>query len=219
MYIPYYRVSTKTQGLSGLGLEAQKKSVLNYIGEGNILSEFTEIESGRKNDRQQLQNAIDMCIDNEATLVIAKLDRLSRNASFILSLFESKVKFVAVDMPNANELTVGIMSIIAQDEAKRISERTIAALQIKSEQLALVGKRLGTPANLTDDARLKSVIVRKEKAKNNSNNKKAYALISVCSGSFRSIAILLNDGDFKTSTGCNFTPMAVSRIKRLYEKR
>jgi len=216
-YVPYYRVSTKSQGGSGLGLEAQRASVRRHIGEGSIIEEFTEIESGKNIARRKLNEAVELCKSTGATLIIAKLDRLSRNASFTLALLNSKVKFLAVDMPNANHLTIGIMSIIAEDEAKRISERTTSALRIKSMELAKVGKKLGTPENLTDEARRKSIISRRESAKNNENNRKAYALISMHKKTaLHRIAKHLNSSGFKTSRGCEFTPSAVKRIKDLY---
>lgn len=194
---------------------------MSYISKGGeLIQEFTEIESGRKKDRPELLEAISLCNLIGATLVIAKLDRLSRNASFTLSLVDSGIKFVAVDMPNANELTVGIMSIIAQDEAKRISERTTAALKMKSIRLAVTGKKLGTPANLTGTARINSIISRKESAKNNDNNRKALALVRAYKGlSLSKIAFLLNTNGFKTSGNCDFTATSVKRIKELYGER
>ncbi len=131
-FIAYYRVSTEKQGASGLGLEAQREAVINHIKPENIFKEFTEIESGRKKDRPILLQAIQLCKEHEGTLVIAKLDRLARNVAFVSTLLESGIKFVCCDMPTANELTIHIYSAIAQDEAKRISQRTKEALAIKN---------------------------------------------------------------------------------------
>ena len=129
-YILYYRCSTQRQGQSGLGLEAQQqqaKQYLNLVG-GTLVQEFTEIESGRKNDRPQVQAAIELCRVHDATLLVAKFDRLSRDAAVLLGLKKSEVRFIAADNPSANELTVGILAIVAEAEAKAVSERTKAAL-------------------------------------------------------------------------------------------
>jgi len=131
--VAYYRVSTQRQGISGLGLEAQKSSVEAFArGRDLTISEtFVEVESGRKNDRPELTAALAACRDIGATLVIAKLDRLARNAAFLLSLQDSDINFVAVDLPDANELTIGMMAVLAQYEQRMISERTKAALQAR----------------------------------------------------------------------------------------
>jgi DNA invertase Pin-like site-specific DNA recombinase len=142
-FISYLRVSTTKQGQSGLGLEAQRKAVTNFLNGGNwtLLAEFVEVESGKKNDRPELNKALAHCKLTGATLVIAKLDRLSRNAHFLLGLQEAGVHFIAADMPTANELTVGIMALVAQEERKAISARTKAALAAAKER----GVRLGCP--------------------------------------------------------------------------
>lgn len=141
--VSYLRVSTARQGQSGLGLEAQATAIEAYarrVG-GHQLQTFTEIESGRNNQRPELAKALHLAKVTGATLVIAKLDRLSRNAAFLLSLKESGVKFVAADMPEANELTVGIMALVAQQEREAISRRTSEALQAARVR----GVRLGNP--------------------------------------------------------------------------
>ena len=140
-FVAYYRVSTQKQGRSGLGLEAQRHAVAEFLdgGDWKIVGEFTEVESGKRSDRPELARALAMCRLHGARLVIAKLDRLSRNAHFLFGLQEAGVDFVAADMPNANQLTVGIMAVVAQDEAKRISERTKAALAAAKKR----GTKLG----------------------------------------------------------------------------
>jgi DNA invertase Pin-like site-specific DNA recombinase len=129
-FIAYYRVSTERQGRSGLGLEAQRKAVADYLNGGAwaLVEEFVEVESGKRADRQELAKALKACRAHKAVLVIAKLDRLSRNAAFLLNLRDAGVEFVAADLPAANRLTVGIMALVAEEEALMISARTKAAL-------------------------------------------------------------------------------------------
>lgn len=129
-FAAYYRVSTARQGRSGLGLDAQKVAVREWLngGDWQLVGEFQDVESGKRNDRAGLQAALEASRLRGATLVIAKLDRLSRDAAFLLTLQNGGVKFIAVDMPEANELTVGIMAVVAQAERKMISSRTKAAL-------------------------------------------------------------------------------------------
>jgi DNA invertase Pin-like site-specific DNA recombinase len=145
-FIAYYRVSTAKQGASGLGLEAQRKAVTDYLDGGNwkLLSEHAEVESGKRSDRPALEAAMRECKLKRATLVIAKLDRLSRDAHFLLGLEKAGVDFVAVDMPNANRLTVRLMAVIAQEEREMISARTKAALAAaKARGVKLGGTRPG----------------------------------------------------------------------------
>lgn len=128
-YVAYFRVSTRRQGASGLGLEAQEAAVDGYVaGRGEVIGRFTEIESGRRNDRSQLNEAIALCKRDDAVLVIARLDRLSRNVLFTAQLLDAGVRFVACDNPGANETTILIMATLAQAEAKTTAERTRAAL-------------------------------------------------------------------------------------------
>jgi DNA invertase Pin-like site-specific DNA recombinase len=142
-FVAYYRVSTDRQGRSGLGLDAQRKAVTDYLNSGSweLILEFTEIESGKHSERPELAKALAECRKRRARLVIAKLDRLSRNLAFIATLMESGVEFVAVDNPTANKLTIHILAAVAQHEREMISERTKAALAAAKAR----GKRLGTP--------------------------------------------------------------------------
>lgn len=142
-FVAYYRVSTERQGRSGLGVEAQQSAVRHHLSDckGQMVKEFTEVESGKLNERPELTRALHLCKVTGAKLLIAKLDRLSRNASFLLSLRDSGVRFVCADNPEANELTIGILAVVAEDERLRISERTKAALQVAK----IKGARLGNP--------------------------------------------------------------------------
>jgi len=141
--VAYERVSTARQGRSGLGLEAQRKAIGDYAEAkgATILGRFTEVESGRRNDRPELEKALGLAKLTGATLIIAKLDRLSRNAAFLLTLRDSGVRFVACDMPEANDLTVGIMALVAQQEREAISRRTKEALAAAKAR----GVKLGNP--------------------------------------------------------------------------
>jgi len=142
-FIAYYRVSTARQGRSGLGLDAQRQAVADYLngGKHSLLREFVEVESGKLNTRPKLGEALHLCRITGATLVIAKLDRLSRNAAFLLTLRDSGVKFVAADMPDANSLTVGVLALIAEHERESISKRTKEALAVAKRR----GIKLGNP--------------------------------------------------------------------------
>lgn len=146
-FVSYFRVSTARQGASGLGLEAQQKSVADYLNGGswNVLASFTEIESGRKNDRAELAKALNLCRLTGSTLVIAKLDRLARDAHFLFGLQQAAVEFVAADMPHANRLTVGIMALVAEEETKAISARTKAALAASKARGTKLGGYRGGP--------------------------------------------------------------------------
>jgi DNA invertase Pin-like site-specific DNA recombinase len=147
-FIAYYRVSTAKQGQSGLGLEAQQDAVARYVASGELMATYQEVETGKGADalskRLQLCSALDACRKHGATLVIAKLDRLARNVHFVSGLMESKVSFVACDMPAANELTLHIMAAFAEHEAKRISQRTkeaLAAVKARGGRLGVAGMK------------------------------------------------------------------------------
>ncbi|UQB67585.1 recombinase family protein [Epilithonimonas zeae] len=204
-YIAYYRVSTKQQGNSGLGLDAQRTMVRNYLKEDDILiDQFEEVESGKNDNRPQLLKAIEKSKTESATLLIAKLDRLSRNAGFIFLLKDSNVDFKCCDMPQADSVTIGIMAVLAQEERLLISKRTTDALQ----ELKSKGMKLGNPKNLTPEARKMGSEAMRLKALQNENNRKATALIVSlrdAGRSYNKIADELNKSGFKTSRGCDFT--------------
>lgn len=211
-YIAYYRVNTQKQGNSGLGMEAQKSAVRRFISqEDELLHELTDIESGKNNDRTNLLRAIELCKKNDLILLIAKLDRLSRNAAFIFTLRDSKVKFKCCDMPDANSVTIGIMAVLAQDERERISQRTKDALA----ELKRQGKKLGSPQNLDSSARKKGLEVRQRNAAENEDNRKASALIVALrkqGKSFYKITQELNALGFRTRKGNIFTQVQTKII-------
>jgi DNA invertase Pin-like site-specific DNA recombinase len=210
-YVAYYRVSTDRQGRSGLGLEAQQASIEAFLEshpKASLVDEHREVESGRKDDRPKLTAALATCRALGATLLIAKFDRLSRDAHFLLGLQKSGVKFVAADMPDANELTVGIMAVVAQAEGRMISKRTKEALARSKKKL---GGYRGGPAP-SDASREKSLMARREKAKAHAEN-----LRHIVEGlkedgvtGFRGIARRLTEIGAETVTGKDqWTPTGV----------
>jgi DNA invertase Pin-like site-specific DNA recombinase len=164
-YMAYYRVSTDRQGRSDLGLEAQQQTVHTFLqGRGELVASFTEVESGKKNDRPEMAVALAACRKNKAVLVIAKMDKLARNVHFISGLMESGVEFLAVDMPEASCLTIHILAAVAEHERVMISQRTKAALQAAKAR----GRKLGSPAP-KNGAAIRSKVLQ-EKAKHFANS-------------------------------------------------
>lgn len=161
-YVTYKRVSTTKQGGSGLGIQAQQSMIDDFLARnnGSILAEFTEVESGKKDKRPQLNEAIRICRENNCELIIAKLDRLSRNISFVFALRDSGVRFIALDIPEANTLTIGIMAVFAQHERELTSKRTKDALRV----LKIKGVRLGNPLGFSKEALRLGIQARKEKS-------------------------------------------------------
>lgn len=214
-FVAYFRVSTQKQGRSGLGLEAQKQAVENFTySKGDVLTSFTDIESGKKNDRPQLQAAIGYCKIYGATLLIAKLDRLTRNVAFVFTLRDSGVNFVCCDMPEANTLTIGILATMAQHERELIAERTKKALAEKKKR----GFVLGTPANLTEQAKRKGTLHSQLNAQADQNNRRAGAFAKKLRDfgySWAEIARQLNANGFTTRNGGSFQIVQVQRIIRL----
>ena len=209
-YITYYRVSTKKQDL---GLEAQQTIISNFLkSDDEVLASYSEKETGTKKRVQlELLKAIEKCKETASTLLIAKLDRLARNISFISTLMDSNVEFKALDMPHANKLTIHIFAAIAEHEAELISQRTKAALQ----ELKKKGVQLGKPKNFNQTGRDKGVQTNKSKAFNNINNRKAKAYIKslLLQGLNHSqIAKELNSNGFTTSRGKQFQAVQVQRL-------
>lgn len=210
-YIAYYRVSTQRQGASGLGLEAQKMAVKAFLNGKLLFAEYKDVETGKNDFRPELLKAIEQAKQTGTTLVIAKLDRLSRNLTFISTLMDTKVKFICCDMPDANELTISIFGALAQWERQLIGERTRSALQA----LKAKGVTLGKPENFTIKVRKMGPARLKEIAASNPNNQKAKKVINLLhknGKSLREIAAELNEAGFKTSKGKEFRPEQVRRL-------
>lgn len=207
-YVAYLRVSTTKQGIDGLGMAAQEQAIKAY--NGNVIAKFIEVESGKKKDRPELAKALEHCKLTGSTLIVAKLDRLSRNVYFIASLMEAKVDFVCCDFPEASPLTLHIMSAVAEHEAKAISIRTKAALA----QAKARGVRLGNPNNLTAEGvsrgSIEGVKAIKEIAVRDAQ--RVLPTIQALQGkgkSLRGIASELNTMSVKTPRGKQWTATAV----------
>jgi DNA invertase Pin-like site-specific DNA recombinase len=222
-FVSYLRVSTERQGHSGLGLEAQRKAVLDYLNGGNwtLVAEFVETESGAKDDRPELVAAMATARAHGARLVIAKIDRLSRDAAFLLGLQKAGVKFVAADMPEANEMVVGIMAVVAQAERKMISKRTKDALAAakargfnkEGQPLRLGGFRGYVP---TSDDRAAAVHAKAAKANAKAEDLKPIIARLDPNGSLslRSLATALTGEGIPTPAGASkWTAAQVSRVK------
>ena len=210
-FVAYYRVSTARQGQSGLGLDAQRKAVSDYLNGGTwkLLNEYIEVESGKRADRPRLLEALKAAKKSKATLIIAKLDRLSRNLAFIASLMESGVEFTAVDMPLANKLTIHILAAVAEHEREMISQRTKAALQAAISR----GKLLGNKTNIAV-AQANSRKVRAAAAEQFATNILPIIRQIQATGCTKllTIAGALNARGIKTSRGGEWLPVQVSRI-------
>jgi DNA invertase Pin-like site-specific DNA recombinase len=225
-YVAYYRVSKKSQGESGLGLEAQQRAVRDYLngGQWSLIGEFTEVESGKNDTRPRLTEALAMAKNAGATLLIAKLDRLSRDVHFLTGLQKQQVKFVCCDMPYADQFTIHILAAVAQKEREFIVRRTNEGLDSIRAKLAngethvskrsgRVVERFGGTVAPTEAMVAKSVQVRSEKAKTFASTVAPTAKALKDAGlTLQNIADRLNEMKVKTSGGANWTPMAVKRV-------
>ena len=223
-YVAYYRVSTQRQGRSGLGLSDQQYSVNRFTANGVLLKTFTDIESAKSTvNRPELHAALEYATKNDCILLVATLDRLSRDLAFIATLQNSKVRFICCDMPEANEVTVGLMAVLAQWERKQISARTKKALQAKmannpngfTDRNGVWRTSLGNPETFTQEGRLRGAATTRLRASQNENNKKATAMaLSLLRNghTYREIVDSLNEGGFKTSTGGTFSVTQLSRL-------
>ena len=220
-YVAYLRVSTQKQGYSGLGLEGQKQIIRNYLSHKNPIAEYIEIECGRKTDkgRPKLKEALELCRKTGAKLVVAKLDRLSRNIAFLSQLLESDVDIVFCDFPQANKMVLHILAAISQYEAELVATRTKQALAAKKAQ----GYTLGNPEHLMDkldEAVAKSVETNKRKAEENPNNKRAAAMLKVLAKegkTLQEMADYLNEQGFTTSKGYRFSRSSVHVLLKRYQ--
>jgi DNA invertase Pin-like site-specific DNA recombinase len=203
-FIAYYRVSTDQQGVNGNGIAAQRKAVEDYLNGGRwkLAGEFTEVESGKRSDRPELEKALAACRKHKAKLVIAKLDRLSRNVHFISGLMERKVDFVACDMPSANAFMINVYAAVAQEERRMISDRTKAGLAAaKARGVKLGGPRL--PA--INEARQASAAARAQTI--------APILAELASMSARAAAAELNARRVETPSGAPWSAKTVIRAR------
>ena len=223
--VTYLRVSTARQGKSGLGLEAQQKAVADYLstGQWNLLEEFVEVESGKNNKRPELLEAIELCKASGAKLLVGRLDRLARDAAFLMSLKDAGIDFVCADMPEANRLTIGIMALVAEQEREAISKRTkeaLAAAKARGVQLGAYrdGVYVGGKGN-ADTARNASA-ARKAKFHANAVDKlpllKRYDPDGTLS--LRAIADIFNRYGVKTVSGRGlWSANSVRRLKAIAE--
>jgi len=224
-FISYLRVSTARQGASGLGLEAQREAVSRYLNGGHwtLVQEVMEVESGKRNDRPAIAEALRLCRLHKATLVIAKLDRLARNVHFISSLMESGADFIACDFPEANRLTVHILAAVAEHEAAMISSRTKAALQAAKARGVILGGQRGSIERMADmSARgtRASALVRQESAAKRRDDllPAIQDLRTKGATSLRALADGLNRAGLTTARGGNWTATQVLRTLALSQR-
>ena len=221
--ITYLRVSTKRQGQSGLGIEAQRAAVEEYARQfaGTIDGEYAEVESGKRKDRPELGKAIAHAKRTRATLVVAKLDRLSRNAAFLFTLRDSGVPLVFCDMPGANELTVGIMAVVAEEERKMISRRTKDALKAAKQRGIKLGSSRPDHWKHHEDRRKAGALAggvaagKAHRSAANESYSDLYPIIMELRSkgcSLQGIADALNTQGHSTRRGKNWNPMQVSRV-------
>jgi DNA invertase Pin-like site-specific DNA recombinase len=218
-FVAYYRVSTQKQGTSGLGLEAQQAAVENYLGEGKLIAEYTEIESGKRSDRPKLAEALKLAKRRRAIVIIARLDRLARNVAFIAALMESKVEFVAVDFPQADQLTIHIMAAMAEHEARLISERTKAALaRVKARGVKLGGRRTTLERHREISVLGREAAAKALRSKREERDRNLRPVIDeIRAGgakTLREIAAALNQMEETTARGCMWTATQVHRLLR-----
>jgi DNA invertase Pin-like site-specific DNA recombinase len=221
--ISYVRVSTKRQGTSGLGLDAQELAISNYIASvgGTVIARYLEVESGRKDNRPELLKALAHARRSKATILIAKWDRLSRDVAFLSNLLKSDVEFRAVDNPHANKLTIHVLAAVAQDEAERASERTKAALrQAKARGIKLGSHRPGHWEGREEQRKAGALKGGKASARRRlADSQEAYADLAPSirqqhstGDSLRKIAARLNAEGHTTRNNSQFTAATIQRI-------
>ncbi len=215
--VTYYRVSTAAQGRSGLGLEAQRMAVAEVCRARGleIIAEFTEVESGKRADRPELTEALRRAKLAGATLVVAKLDRLSRSVAFLSTLQDSGAKFIAADMPEANELTVHILAAVAQAERKAISTRTREALRAAKARGAKLGNPNGAaPLRRAGKGNAAAVEACRAGAQNRAQELavEIAAVRAAGAQSLREIAQRLNERHIEAPRGGAWHPSGVKRV-------
>ena len=236
LYIGYYRVSKEEQGKSGLGLKAQKRAVMEYVsGDGVLIGEFQDVESGASEERTGILQAIEACKSQGATLVVKEMSRISRGGyKYRKMLEDSNVNFLECSSPHDPEVVKDIKFALAKDERSKVRQRTKDALaEIKHKlergerhisKSGNIVEHLGSPENLTDLSRERSIATRRRKAMENPLNRMAGSFIVELKNqggniSYHTIARKLNDAGFKTSRGSRFTAVQVSRLYRRYYNR
>ena len=209
-YVIYKRVSTRRQGDSGLGLEAQQTAVETFLKgkDSGVVGEFVEIESGRKKDRPELIKALALCKAENATLIVARTDRLSRNVHFLSGLLEQKIEFIACDNPSANNFTLHIMAAVAEQEALLISKRTKAALAAAKKR----GVKLGSYGKVLAQEN-------KESADNFANSMISAIKTAVADSlkkhdkvTLQGVSTFLNKRKVKTARGGKWYPTSVKNL-------
>jgi DNA invertase Pin-like site-specific DNA recombinase len=219
--VTYLRVSTERQGRSGLGLEGQRSAVQTYVAQhsANIVREFVEVESGRHDERPRLAEALAFARRSKATLLVARLDRLSRSVKFIATVLDSGVEFAAADVPDANRLLLHVLAAVAEAEAKAISDRTKAALQAARARGTLLGSHNPAVPTLSERARAKG-----QRLGADANRRKAVEAYADLADfiaelreqglSLRAIAQRLNDDGHKTRSDCAWSATQVTYVLR-----
>lgn len=211
-YIAYYRVSTKKQGKSGLGLEGQRDTIMKHIATtgGELIKEFTEVESGKSRTRPELMKAVELSAKEKAILIVAKLDRLSRDAEFSLAISNKAHEIVCCDFPSGNKMVFGILSVIAEYERTLISNRTKQAWEMKKAR-----GYIHPPGIFTDEIREKGIRARRKKAVSSDRYRqaKAMAMAKAMQGkTLREIASELNHLNFRTAMGRDYQAETVRRL-------
>lgn len=209
-FVAYYRVSTDKQGMDGYGMTAQKEIVSRHIGtqNGKLIAEFSEVESGKNDERPELAKALELVKKTKGTLVIAKLDRLSRNAAFLLTLQTAQIDFVCCDCPNADRFTIGILALVAQRERELISERTKAGMAIAK----MKGARIGSQ---NPEASVKAMVAGARDAKVEFATKMARIVAEIRSSgvdTLQGIADCLNRRGYATRQGKQWFPTTVRNL-------
>ena len=217
--VSYLRVSTARQGQSGLGLDGQRAAIAGYcaVTGSQIAKEFVEVESGKRNDRAVLRDALAYAKRTRSRLVIGKLDRLARNVAFIANLMESDVEFVALDVPGANRLLLHVMASVAEAEGRAISDRTIVALREAKARGVKLGAADPRSRNLTSEAASKGAPLGAKAMREKARAHYAEAIPVVAhlrsSGlSFAAIAAKMNDDGYRSQSGKAWTPMTAKRV-------